>query len=147
VSDDLEKFHFNKAVARIRELTNTLGDLGGKGEGEGFVLREGCETVIKLIGPMMPHLGEELWRQLGHDTLLIDTPWPEADPALTVDESVTVAVQVNGKLRATLALPRDMAKDAAEAAALGDANVQRALEGKPVRKIVVVPNRVINVVV
>ncbi|WP_448205192.1 leucine--tRNA ligase [Azospirillum sp. sgz302134] len=147
ISEDLEKFRFNKAVARVRELSNALAELDGKGAGEGWVLREGFEAIIRLIGPMMPHLGEELWAQLGHSTLLVDQPWPEADPSLVVEDAVTVAVQVNGKLRATLELPRDMAKDAAEQAALADANVQRALEGKPVRKVIVVPNRVINVVV
>ena len=147
VSDDLEKFRFNKAVARIRELTNALGEIDGGGEGEGWVLREGYETAVRLIGPMMPHLAEELWQRLGGSGLLADQPWPEADPALAVDDEITVAVQVNGKLRATIALPRDAAKDVAEAAALADPNVVKALDGKPVRKVIVVPNRVINVVV
>ncbi|MCW2235522.1 leucine--tRNA ligase [Azospirillum canadense] len=147
VSEDLEKFRFNKAVARVRELSNALAELDGKGEGEAWVLREGFEAIVRLVGPMMPHLGEELWAQLGHATLLVNQPWPQADAALVVEDSVTVAVQVNGKLRATLELPRDMAKDAAEQTALADPNVQRALEGKPVRKVIVVPNRVINVVV
>ncbi|MBP2293891.1 leucine--tRNA ligase [Azospirillum rugosum] len=147
VSEDLEKFRFNKAVARVRELSNALAELDGQGEGEAWVLREGFEAIVRLVGPMMPHLGEELWAQLGHTTLLVNQPWPQADAALVVEDSVTVAVQVNGKLRATLELPRDMAKDAAEQTALADPNVQRALEGKPVRKVIVVPNRVINVVV
>ncbi|QQP89662.1 leucine--tRNA ligase [Skermanella sp. TT6] len=145
--DDVEKFRFNKAVARVRELTNALAELDGKGAGEDWVLREGYETLVKLIGPMMPHLGEELWQGLGHSTLLTDSPWPEADPALVVDESVVVAVQVNGKLRAQIPLPRDAAEDAAREAALADANVQRAMDGKPVRKLVYVPNRIVNVVV
>jgi leucyl-tRNA synthetase len=145
--DDVEKFRFNKAVARVRELTNALAELDGKGAGEGWVLREGYETLVKLIGPMMPHLGEELWQGLGHTELLTESPWPEADPALVVDESVVVAVQVNGKLRAQLPLPRDAAKEIAEEAALNDANVQRAMEGKPVRKLIYVPNRIVNVVV
>ena len=147
VSEDLDKFRFNKAVARVRELSNALGELDGTGEGEAWVLREGFESLVRLVGPMMPHLGEELWAQLGHATLLADQPWPEADPALVVEDSVKIAVQVNGKLRATLELPRDMDKNAAEQAALADANVQRAMDGKPARKVIVVPNRVINVVV
>ena len=82
-----------------------------------------------------------------HNTLLAEMPWPKADAELTIDETATVAVQVNGKLRATLSLPRDMAKDAAERAALADDNVQRAIAGKPLRKVIIVPNRIINVVV
>ncbi len=146
IGEDLEKFRFNKAVARVRELANAVAELDGKGAGEDWVLREGCEALVRVTAPMMPHLAEELWQQLGHTTLLAEQPWPDADPELATDDSVTVPVQVNGKLRATLSLPRDVAKEEAEAAALADANVQRALDGKPVRKIVVVPNRVINVV-
>ena len=99
-----------------------------------------------MIGPAMPHLGEELWQHLGHDKLLAETAWPVADPKLVVDDTVTVAVQVNGKLRATISLPRDVDKAEAERIALAEPAVQRALEGKAPKKVVVVPNRVINVV-
>jgi len=111
------------------------------------VMREGVEAAVRLIGPMMPHLGEELWRALGHERLLADEPWPAADPALVVEETVTVAVQVNGKLRATIELPRDTGQAAAEQAALAQPTVQRAMDGKPPRKIILVPNRIVNVVV
>ncbi|MBI1207610.1 MAG: leucine--tRNA ligase [Azospirillum sp.] len=146
-TDDLEKFHFNKAVARLRELTNSLAELDGGGAGDAWVLREGCEALVRLVGPVMPHLAEELWQALGHESLLVDTAWPEADPALTADDTVTVAVQVNGKLRATLPLARDAEAGVAEAAAMADPAVIRALDGKAVRRIIVVPNRIINVVV
>jgi leucyl-tRNA synthetase len=96
---------------------------------------------------MMPHLAEELWHLLGHDTLLADERWPEADPALVVEDTVTVAVQVNGKLRATIELPRDATQGEAESAALAQPQVQRAMESKPARKVIVVPNRIVNVVV
>jgi leucyl-tRNA synthetase len=96
---------------------------------------------------MMPHLAEELWQRLGHDILLVDMPWPEADPSLLVEDRVTIAVQVNGKLRGTIDLPMDSSQKEAEAAALELDNVARAVAGKPVRKVIVVPNRVINVVV
>ena len=147
VTDDLERFRFNRAVARIRELTNLLAELGGDGPGEAWVLREGFETTVRLMGPMMPHLAEELWSRLGHDALLADSPWPEADAALIVDDSVVVAVQVNGKLRGTLELPRDADREAVEEAALALPAVIRIIGGKPVREVIVVPNRVINVVV
>ncbi|MGL4960588.1 MAG: leucine--tRNA ligase [Inquilinus sp.] len=150
VGDDLERFHFNKAVARIRELTNLIGKIagesGGAGQGEAWALREAFDGVVRLIGPMVPHVGEALWQHLGHDGLLADAPWPKADPALLVDDTATVAVQVNGKLRATILLPRDADEATAREAALADANVARALEGRTVRKVIVVPNRIVNVV-
>ncbi len=148
VSDDLDRFHFNKAVARLRELTNALGEVGeATGAGAAWVLREGLETAARLAGPMMPHLAEEMWRDLGHATLLVDTPWPAAEPALLVEDTVTVAVQVNGKLRATVDLPKDAEAALAERTALAQPQVVAAMAGKPPRKVVVVPNRIVNVVV
>ncbi|HEV7371860.1 leucine--tRNA ligase [Arenibaculum sp.] len=146
VAQDLDRFHFNKVVARVRELTNALADLQGAGEGEAWALREGCEVLVTLVNPMMPHLAEELWHRLGHPGLLADQPWPEADPALVVEDTVKVAVQVNGKLRATIELPRDCAEAEAREVALAEPNVQRAMDGKPPRKVIVVPNRIVNVV-
>jgi leucyl-tRNA synthetase len=146
ISGDFERFHFNRAVARARELSNALEELDGKGEGEAFVMREGFEVLTQLIGPMLPHIAEELWLQLGHKTMLCETPWPKADSSLLVDDSVTIAVQVNGKLRATITLPRDAAPKAAEAAALAEDSVKRAMDGKPAKKIIVVPNKIVNVV-
>jgi leucyl-tRNA synthetase len=146
VTDHIEKFRFNSAVARIRELTNVLEEMG-PGDGAGAVMREGIEAAVRLVGPMMPHLAEELWWELGRRTLLADERWPSFDPALVIDETVTLAVQVNGKMRATIELPRDCDRATAEAAALAPPTVQRAMEGKTPRKIIVVPNRIINVVV
>jgi len=147
VSDDLDKFHFNRAVARIRELTNELEDLSSDEEGADWVMRQGLETAVCLIGPMMPHLAEELWHSLGYETLLADTPWPEAEADQLVEENVTIAVQVNGKLRGTLDLPKDSDDQTAETAALALDNVSAAIAGKPIRKVIIVPNRIINVVV
>ena len=111
------------------------------------MLRQGCEAAAQLLSPMTPHLSEALWKELGHEPLLVDSPWPAADAALLVDDMVTLAVQVNGKLRATLDMPRDADRAAVEAAALALSAVSRAAEGKPARKVVVVPNRIVNVVV
>ena len=147
VTKDLDGFHFNKAVARVRELTNLIDGLDADDGGAPWVRRLGLETAVRLFGPMMPHLAEELWQRLGHDFLLADMPWPEADESLLVEERITVAVQVNGKLRGTIELPRDSGQKEAETAALDLDNVTRAVAGKPVRKVIVVPNRVINVVV
>jgi leucyl-tRNA synthetase len=147
VGNDLDRFHFNRAVARIRELTNQLDELAGDDADVAWVRRFGLETLAQLIDPVMPHLAEELWQHLGHATPLVDSPWPGYDGTLLVEESITIAVQVNGKLRGTVMLPPDAAKEKAEAEALALENVQRAMEGKPVRKVIVVPNKVINVVV
>jgi leucyl-tRNA synthetase len=147
VTDDLDKFRFNRAVARVREMTNALEDVAATERGAGAVLREGIETATQLIGPMMPHLAEEIWQELGHTTLLADQPWPHADPELARDEQVTIAVQVNGKLRGTIDLPRDAAASEVEDAALALPQVVRMLGGKTPRKVVVVPNRVANVVI
>ena len=147
VSGDLDKFHFNKAVARIRELTNTLDGLNPTESGSDWVLRQGFETVVRLIGPMMPHLAEELWQQLGHDILLADTSWPEADESLLVEETVTVAVQVKGKLRGTLELPKGCDAQEAEIAALALPRVAEEIAGKELRKVIVVPDRIVNIVV
>jgi leucyl-tRNA synthetase len=147
VGEDLDRFHFNKAVARIRELSNTLADVSQAEAGAGWALREGLETLVRLIGPMMPHLAEELWSELGHAALLVDSGWPEADPALMVEDSVTMAVQVNGKLKGTVDLAKDVDNATAEAAALSLPGVAALLAGKAPRKVIVVPNRIVNVVV
>ena len=146
VTNDLETFHFNRGVARIHELVNALADHAGDDPALARVRRDGFEILVRLIGPIMPHLAEELWHELGHAELIADAPWPIADPALLLDDVVTVAVQVRGKLRGTVELPRDASQEAAEEAALKLPAVISALQGEKVRKVVFVPNRIINVV-
>jgi len=147
VGDDLDRFHFNKAVARIRELTNLLDGLPPEENGVGWAYRDGLETVIRLIAPMMPHLAEEMWRALGHSKLVVETPWPEFDPSLLVEDTVTVAVQVNGKLRGTLEVGKDSPQEQVEPAALALEAVVKLLDGKEPRKVIFVPNKIVNIVV
>jgi leucyl-tRNA synthetase len=147
VTGDLDRFHFNRAVARIRELTNGLLELPADAPGAGAVLREGLEIVTRLIGPMTPHIAESLWRMLGNSQSLALVPWPKADAALVADDEVTLAVQVNGKLRATITLPKAHEKKDAEAAAMASAQVQRAIEGRAIKRVIVVPGKIVNVVV
>jgi leucyl-tRNA synthetase len=150
VTDDLDKFRFNRAVARIRELTNALDELPTQvlaaDPGAPAVWREGLEALTRLLGPMMPHLAEEMWQTLGGEGLLAAAAWPLADADLARDKQVTIAVQVNGKLRATLELPHDTASAAVEDAALALPQVARWLGGQAPRKVIVVPNRIVSIV-
>ncbi len=147
VTEELDRFHFNKAVALIRELSNRLEAFEPEDAAAPALLRAGLEALVQLLGPMVPHLAEELWQRLGHDALLAEVAWPQADPAWLVDDRVTIAVQVNGKLRATIALPSGSDREAAEAAALAEPNVVRGLGGKPPRRVIVVPDKIVNLVV
>jgi leucyl-tRNA synthetase len=147
ITDDIERFRFNVAVARIYELANAVGEMRPGDDGDQWALREALETLVRLSGPMLPHLAEELWERLGHATLLADSAWPEADPALLPEETVTVAIQVGGKLRATIEIARDLGESEVEAAAMAEDKVRRALDGREVRRVVVVPNRIVNIVV
>ncbi|HZB53396.1 MAG TPA: leucine--tRNA ligase [Reyranella sp.] len=147
VSADIEAFHFNKAVARLYELASAIDGLKPKDAADKWAKREALEIFVRLTGPMTPHLAEELWQSLGHKSLLADSPWPLAEDTLLVDDTVTVAVQLNGKLRGTLQLAKDVAKDEAEKAALALPELARGLNGKTPKRVIVVPNRIVNVVV
>jgi leucyl-tRNA synthetase len=148
VTTDFEQFGFNRAVAHVRELSNALADAPADGDaGVAWALREGFETLVTLAAPMVPHIAEALCQDLGMAGLVVDAPWPKADMALLVEDSVTVAVQVNGKLRGTLSLPRGARREDAESAALALPAVTRATDGKPIRRVIVVPDKIVNVVV
>ena len=147
ISTDIEAFHFNKAVARLYEFANIIDSAKAEDESATWALREALEIFVRLIGPMTPHLAEELWGALGHKSLLADSPWPLPDDALLVDDTVTVTVQLNGKLRGTIALAKDAPKDVAEKTALALPELARGLDGKTPKRVIVVPNRIVNVVV
>ena len=147
ISEDIEAFRFNKAVAQLYTLANAISDLQDRSDEAKAARRFGIETLTRLLAPMAPHVAEEMWQTLGHDTMLAASPWPEADTSLLTESSVEIGVQVNGKLRDTVSLPRDADDDEARAAALASAGVIRYLEGRQPKKIIVVKNRIINVVV
>ena len=111
-----------------------------------YALREAAEYLVRIAAPMMPHLAEEGWAALGHTSLLAEEPWPVADPAVLAEDTVTIAVQVNGTRRGELTIARDAAKEDIEAAALGLESVARAIGGRKIKKVVVVPQRIVNVV-
>ena len=147
VSQNIEALRYNVAVAQLYELTNALSAaLDKSGEGLAWAVREATELLVQMMGPMLPHLGEDCWERLGYNTLLADQPWPQPEAALLVDDMITIAVQVNGKRRDELTIARTATKDEIEAAALGLEPVARALAGRPVKKVIVVPQRIVNVV-
>jgi leucyl-tRNA synthetase len=144
VTEDLNALRFNRAVAQIYTLSNALGAAGAV---SGAVRREALETMVLLLGPMMPHLAETCWEALGHNKTLVATArWPTADRRLVTSDTITIAVQVNGKRRGEIEIPREAEEDKVKASALALDAVQRALEGKTPRRIIVVPGRIVNVV-
>lgn len=146
VANDIEAFHMNKAVARLRELSNTVEDFKPQDAADKWALRQSLEFLLQGLNPMIPHLTEELWALMGNKTMLVETPWPATDEKYLVNDTVTIAVQINGKLRATITLPRDTDQKTAETQAMALDDVRKALDGKTVRKVIVVPNRIVNVV-
>lgn len=148
VASNIEGLRFNVAVAQIYEFTSELQSAAaGAGEGLPWALRESGELLVQMIGPMMPHLAEECWARLGYNTLLADQPWPAVETDLLVDDLITIAVQVNGKRRDELTIARTAGRAEIEAAVLQLDVVSRALDGREVKKMIVVPQRIVNVVV
>ncbi len=143
VAEDIEAFHMNKAVARLRELANAIE----KYPTNDFAFREAREYLIRGLNPMIPHVTEELWSLLGHNTILAEMPWPEVEQSLLHADMVTIAIQINGKLKRTMSLHKDLDHEAVKAAARGYPDIQRMLSGKTVHKEIVVPNRIVNFVV
>jgi leucyl-tRNA synthetase len=151
VSDAIEKLHFNVAVAHLYEFANAFSSSIGSQEEPPtpdyrWAMREAAEILVKLFNPMMPHLAEECWAALGHTTILATQPWPTLEPELLVENTITLPVQVNGKKRADVTVPRDATNAEIEATVLALEAVQRAPEGKPPKKVIVVPGRIVNVV-
>ncbi len=141
VAADIEALSFNKAVAKLYELSSAIEKAPPSASRDAAIA-----VLVRLVAPMVPHLAEEAWASLGEAGLIADAPWPVVDPALLIDDEVTIAVQVNGKLRDTLVAPKGMARDAVEAMALRADKISRLLDGKTPRKVIVVPDRLVNIV-
>jgi leucyl-tRNA synthetase len=144
VTDDIEALRFNRAVAQIYTLANAVGETAAA---PGAVRREALEALVLLSAPMMPHLAETCWQALGHKNLVVETPWPKADPDLVRQDTLTLGVQVNGKLRGQIEVPHDAAEAIVRERALGLDGVVRAMEGKTPKRVIVVKGRIVNVVV
>ena len=148
ISDDLGRRNsFNTAIAAAMELLNAINKRDDASDAGRAVAREALEAVVLMLSPIVPHICHALWQQLGHQTPLIDQAWPEVDETALEADRVEMVVQVNGKLRARLSVPADADKPTVEALALADANVQRFIDGNEVRKVIVVPGRLVNIVV
>ncbi len=141
VTTDIANLHFNKAVARLYELATGIERAQPSAARHAAVI-----ALVQLVAPMIPHLAEEAWARLGQEGLVADAAWPVADPALLVEDSVTIAVQVNGKLRDTVALPKGMARDDVEREVLALEKIVVALNGASPKKVIVVPDRLVNLV-
>ena len=141
IAEDVEALSFNKAVARIYELASAAEKAKPSQS-----RNEAIKGLMLLSAPMMPHLAEEAWHRAGFDGLIADASWPGHDPALLVEDEVTIAVQHMGKLRDTLTASKGASKEDLEALALSSEKVQRSINGADIRKIIVVPDRLVNIV-
>jgi leucyl-tRNA synthetase len=143
ITRSIEGFAFNKAIASLYAFTNTLA----KANASTPAMKQAIRTLAQLMSPMTPHIAESIWTYQGGAGLCAQAPWPKADPALLVDDTVTLPIQINGKRRAEISVPKDMPAAEVEMLALADEDVVKFLAGQPVKKIIVVPGRIINVVV
>ena len=143
ITQGIESFGFNAAIARLYGFTNTVAKSKAGSETKAMAMR----TLAQMMAPMTPHLAEEVWSMLGGDGLVINAAWPKADPALLVDDEVTMPIQINGKRRAEISVAKDMPKEEVEKLALAQDAVVRALDGASPKKVIVVPGRIVNVVI
>ncbi len=141
VSEDIEALSFNKAVAKIYELTNAIEKADPSASRDTAV-----RTLVRLVAPMAPHLAEQAWQDMGGTGMIADADWPDADPAMLVEDEVTIAIQINGKLRDTVSAAKGAPKADLEALALGSDKILRQLDGATPKKIIVVPDRLVNIV-
>ncbi|UMZ72889.1 leucine--tRNA ligase [Natranaerofaba carboxydovora] len=147
VTEDIsERFNFNTAISAIMELVNATGQyLGSKKPLEPLV-REGLETIVILLSPFTPHIGEELWEQLGYESSVHELSWPEYNPSALVVDEVELAVQINGKVRDHLVVSSDLEEDKIKEVCLEQDKVKRHIEGKELKKVIVIPNKIVNIV-
>jgi leucyl-tRNA synthetase len=148
VGDDYgRRYTFNTAIAAVMDLLNALAKYGEQGDNARALRQEAFAAVALLLNPITPHTSHALWQRLGHaETTLEDVPFPRPDPAALVRDSVTLAVQVNGKLRATLEVAVDAAREDIERLAQAEPQVAKFLDGQAVKKVIVVPGKIVNIV-
>jgi len=144
VGEDIEKFAFNTAVAALMEMTNEMYSF--KAEGKSAAMSEAVEMLVLLLAPMTPHVADELWETLGKQGFTIDAQWPSYDAEVAKADEVEIVAQINGKVKEKITLPADADEDTMKAAAMASERVKADLEGKTVRKVIVVPGKLVNIV-
>jgi len=148
ISDDFgRRNNFNTAIAACMELVNALSKFDDVSDNGRAVMQEALSALVRVLAPIVPHLGHALWLALGYEGAVIDARWPEADPAARVADTITLVVQINGKLRGQISVAAGTDQAAIIAAALADENVQKFLNGQTVKKQIVVPGKLVNLVV
>jgi leucyl-tRNA synthetase len=148
VSDDIgRRYTFNTAIAANMELLNELGRFTDTSEPGRAIMQEALEAVVLMLSPIVPHITHSLWQSLGHTGPVIDSPWPAVDETALEQKTISLVIQVNGKRRGQISVAAESDRAKIEEVALANENVQRYLEGKTLRKIIVVPGRLVNVVV
>ena len=146
IGDNIKRFSFNKCVAQLHIFVNAITSFTHEGEVGERVKHHVLELLAQALAPFTPHIAEELWSNLGNSEFVSSSPWPDIFEDLLIDDTVEIAIQINGKVRAKLKLPLDLPKEEAEAAALSCEEVKKYMSGKEIKRIIVVPNRIINVV-
>jgi leucyl-tRNA synthetase len=147
VTDGIEKFHFNVGIARMNELANALRKAESQaGPGMATARREGIRLLAQISAPFAPHLAEECWARIGGEGMVATARWPSADPDLMVSDTMLMPIQVNGKKRGEMSLPRNASHEVVEEAARSDAAVAPFLSGLTIKKVIVVPGRIVNIV-
>ncbi len=149
VTDDIERFHFNTAVSAIMELVNEINNSAVKDQNDEAskkVMREAIETVILLLSPFVPHISEELWQVLGYNESIIKHPWPDYDPEAIQEDEILIVIQINGKLRDRMIVPASFGEEEIKASALRSERIQKFIQGKEIKKVIVVPNKLVNIV-
>jgi leucyl-tRNA synthetase len=148
VNDDIgRRYTFNTAIAAVMEMMNALSRADIKENNDHAIMREGIETATLLLAPIVPHITDALWIALGHDEEIINSEWPKSDPEALEQSTIEMVIQVNGKLRSKISVDKNADKEKIEALAIEDENVKRHTEGKTIRKVIVIPGRLVNIVV
>jgi len=149
VTEDIERFHFNTAISAIMELVNEIYVSEVKDNADDIskrVVREAIETVVVLLSPFVPHFAEELWEALGNRTSIVNTEWPPYDPEAVSEDEILIVIQINGKLRDRMTIPASYGENEVKTWALKSERIRKLVEGKEIKRVILVPKKLVNIV-